>query len=75
MTIATAYKPTINHVPEYIEHFTAPEDGLESFVFYNKLGQVCTGFKDADSGNMIEIRQNMPSLEQAIAYAKSLVAA
>lgn len=59
--------------PEYIEYFESEEDGLASFVFYNKVGALCTGFKDLDSGNMIEIRQNVASMDAAICYVKSLV--
>ena len=57
----------------YIEYFENKEDGLASFVFYNKEKYICTGFKDTDSDNMIEIRSGFKSLELATEYVKSLL--
>ena len=57
----------------YIEYFENKEEGLASFVFYNKKKDISTGFKDTDSDIMIEIRSGFKSLELAIEYAKSLL--
>ena len=68
-------KLNITCAPEYIEYFANLDDGLDSFVFINAKGSICSGFRDLDSGNMIEVRQNFPSVEAATKHAKSLVGA